>query len=413
MFMLARGPRAGLRMGGLALTLVVATVGCGVSGSPGGNGSGQSGSTGSPGTAGSSSAGQAGASGTSGTSGSAGTTGAAGDASGTAGTSAAGTAGTSGAGTAGTSGAGTAGVSGAGTAGAVGTAGSVGSAGATGTAGSTGAGTAGTGVLSGITINIGGAVVPKENAIAFVHFGHSNMAGRGVDPQALRPYFFGMPDMHAVMYKGGAFPPAVEPTTAGDSGNTLNGMVSGGLGTTLVKQAAAMAPGKYFISLGFGAGKAYCSQFLPPSGYYNSVIGGAKALKGKVTFGAIVILLGITERHGTQADIDGYPQCINKLVTAVRTDLGEPNLPMLINDYEMGTTGPLAPTSAFAQAIIPKIHMVTGVVSNSAMIPTDNPIIPIQPDNSTNDWHHFNLAGHQEYAKRVLDTMKTKGWFPW
>jgi hypothetical protein len=267
---------------------------------------------------------------------------------------------------------------------------------------------------SGVTIKIGTATVAKEDAIAFVHFGHSNMAGRGVDPAATRPYFFNETDPHAWMYHSGkGFEPALEPGTAGDGGNRLNGQVSGGPGTALVKQAAALAPNKYFISVGFGRSSAYCSQFVPGALYYNQVITAAKELKGKVTFAAIVILLGITERHGTQADIDNYPQCIKTLVTAVRTDLGEPNLPLLLCDYEMGTTGPNNPTSTFAKAIRPKILSVPDVVSNAVIIPTDNPIVEIQPDNSTNDWHHFSLNGHKEYTRRVLQTMQDKGWWHW
>ena len=298
-----------------------------------------------------------------------------------------------------------------------------GSAGPAGTSGSNGTdagggdastGAAGMAPLSGITVNIGGTNVPKEYAIAFVNFGHSNMAGRGVSPSTTRPYFFGTPDPHAWMYHHGlGFQPAVEPKTAGDGGNSVNGMVSGGPSTALVKEAVALSPKNYFVTIGFGVSSAYCSQFLPGSLYYNDVITGAKELEGKVTFAAIVIMLGITERHGTQADIDNYPQCINKLVTAVRTDLGEPNLPLLLNDYEMGTTGPLAPTSAFALAIRPKILMVPSVVSNAVIIPTDNPIIQIEDDMSTNDEHHFSLDGHKEYVRRVLQTMKDKGWFPW
>lgn len=266
----------------------------------------------------------------------------------------------------------------------------------------------------GVTVNIGGVDVPRENVIAFINFGHSNMAGRGVGPAATRPYFFGAADGHAWMYHSGqGFAPAVEPKTAGDGGNIVNGMVSGGPSTALVKEAAALAPGKYFVTIPLGVGSAYCSQFLPGSLYYNKVIAGPRELKGKVTFAAIVILLGITERHGTQADIDNYPQCINKLVTAIRNDIGEPNLPLLLNDYEMGTTGPLVPTSQFAMAIRPKILMVPSVVSNAVIIPTDNPIIPIEIDNSTNDQHHFDLDGHKEYVRRVLQAMKGKGWFPW
>ncbi|HEY2729151.1 MAG TPA: sialate O-acetylesterase [Polyangia bacterium] len=295
-----------------------------------------------------------------------------------------------------------------------GAAGSTGAAGASGTGAAGASGAAGMAPLSGITVNIGGTNVPKENVIAFINFGHSNMAGRGVSPADQRTFFFGAPDPHAWMYHSGkGFQPAVEPNTAGDGGNMVNGMVSGGLSTPLVKQAAALAPGKYFVTIPFAQGSAYCSQFLPNALYYNKLITGAKELKGKVTFAGIVILLGITERHGTQADINNYPQCISTLVTAIRNDLGEPNLPLLLNDYEMGTTGPLAPTSAFALAIRPKILMVPSVVTNSFIIPTDNPIVQIEDDKSTDDDHHFSLGGHEEYARRLLQTMKDKGFFPW
>jgi hypothetical protein len=393
--MTSRNEISKVSRGGIcAYAMLLATascLGCGVSGSSTGSPSGTAG-TGSPGTAGESASAGSSGNGT----GVAGATGAAGSPTGAAGT-------TGGAG--GTSTGGTIGSAGApGSAGASGAAGASGSAGASGAAGGT--------PLSGITINIGGTMVPKENAIAFIHFGHSNMAGRGVDLPATRPFFFGATDPHAWMYHSGVgFEAAVEPKTAGDGGNTINGMVSGGPGTALVKEAAALAPDKYFISLGYGQSSAYCSQFLPGALYYTKVMAGAMELKGKVTFAGIMIYLGITERHGTQADIDNYPQCINKLVTQIRADLGEPNLPMMLNDYEMGTTGPLAVGSSFELAIEPKILMVPTVVTNSVIIPTDGVVIQI--DHSTNDEHHFSLDGHKEYVRRMLATMQMKGWFPW
>jgi len=101
---------------------------------------------------------------------------------------------------------------------------------------------------------------------------------------------------------------------------------------------------------------------------------------------------------------------MNTLVTAIRTDLGEPNLPLLLTDYEMTAVGSLAPTSAFAQSIIPQIHMVPSVVSNSAIVPTDG--IPLA-DAGVDGGHHFSLEGHRMWTQRVLDIMKAKGWFPW
>jgi hypothetical protein len=255
---------------------------------------------------------------------------------------------------------------------------------------------------SGVTIDLGGTPVAKENAIAFIHLGHSNMAGRAIGPTATRPYFFDETDPHAWMYHVGQ-PPALaqEPYTAED--NTSG--TYGGPGTALVKEAAALAPDKYFISLGFGKESAYCSQFLPGALYYDSVVKAPLAIKDRVTFGAIVIMLGITERHGTSADISGYSDCINKLVTAIRNDVGRPDLPLLITDYEQEATGYLAVGQAFPNSIIPEIHKIPMVVSNSALVPTDG--LGMQDD------HHFDFDGHKLWISRVLQIMKDKGWAPW
>jgi hypothetical protein len=262
--------------------------------------------------------------------------------------------------------------------------------------------TAGTMAPVVMPLDLGGTPVAKENVIAFIHFGHSNMAGRAIGPTATRPYFFTETDPHAWMYHAG-MPPALaqEPYTADD--NTMGQY--GGPGTALIKQAVAMAPSKYFMSLGFGKESAYCSQFLPGALYYDSLIKAAKAIKDRVTFGAIVIMLGITERHGTAQDVTGYSDCINKLVTAVRNDVGRPDLPLLITDYEQLATGTLAVGQAFAQSIIPEIHKIPMVVSNSALVPTD--ALGMQDD------HHFNFDGHKVWTGRVLQIMKDKGWFPW
>jgi hypothetical protein len=255
---------------------------------------------------------------------------------------------------------------------------------------------------SGVTITLGTQTVAKEDAIAFIHFGHSNMAGRAIGPTATRPYFFMESDPHAWMYHVGTPPqPALEPFTADD--NTMG--TYGGPGTAIVKEAAALAPSKQFISLGFGKESAYCSQFLPGALWYDSVMKAPLAIKDHVTFGAIVVMLGITERHGTTADITGYPDCINKLVTQIRTDIGRPDLPLLITDYEQEATGPLAVGQSFPNSIIPQIRMIPTIVSNSALVPTDG--LGMQDD------HHFNFDGHKLWVQRMLQIMKDKGWFPW
>ncbi|HVY26464.1 MAG TPA: sialate O-acetylesterase [Polyangiaceae bacterium] len=266
-------------------------------------------------------------------------------------------------------------------------------------AGSAGTSAGGSPPLSGVTINLGGVEVPKEQVIAFIHVGHSNMAGRATGPAASRPYHFQETHPHAWMYHPGSSPAlAIEPKTAGDT-------PAAGPGTALVKEAAMLAPNTYFISLGFGKASAYCSQFLPSGLYYDQLIDGPKKIKGRVTFGAIFIYLGITERHGSDADRNGFANCINQLVTAIRTDVGEPNLPFMMNDYEMGATGELAPGGAVYNAIKPQIDKVPTVVTNSALISA--------ADLGMEDDHHFNLDGHRTWVQRAMMTMQQRGWFTW
>jgi hypothetical protein len=285
-----------------------------------------------------------------------------------------------------------------------------GGAAATGGAGAAGgtAATGGTaGAPSGVTVDINGTMLPKENVVAFIHIGHSNMAGRSRSPQASRAYHFTDLDLYAWMFHApNIWEPAREPNTAGDDGNNAFGTVLGGPGTALVKEAAALAPNHYFVSLGYGRGSAYCSQFKKGGAFYNEYMEAPLALKGKVTFGGIFIMLGITERHGTDDDIQNYPECINTLASDIRSALAEPNLPVLVTDYEMESTGAeLSPTGEFAQKIIPRIRAIPTTVANSAVIPTEG--LGMQDD------HHFDLDGQREWVRRGLQIMREKGWFPW
>jgi hypothetical protein len=253
-----------------------------------------------------------------------------------------------------------------------------------------------------VALDLAGVQITRQDAVAFIHFGHSNMAGRATGPAADRPYFFEETDPHAFMYHvGKPMELALEPYTATDRPERMGG----GPGTALVKQAAALAPGTYFISLGYGRSAATCAQYLPGSLYYDAAMEAALAIKDRVTFAAIVIMLGIAEVHGTPADISGFSDCIARLVTAIREDVARPDLPVLISDYEQNATGKLAVDTDFARAIMPQIRSVPERVSNSAVVPTDG--LGMQDD------HHFDLTGHKMWTQRVLQIMQDRGWFPW
>lgn len=246
--------------------------------------------------------------------------------------------------------------------------------------------------------------VAKEKMIAFIHFGHSNMAGRGTAPAAERPLFFETTPRAWMYHVDKGWELVREPFSGGDS--TSLSRMSGGPGTALIKTALKGAAADYhFVSLGKGNNGAYCSQYLPGAVYHNGMMSAVNALKGKVTFGAIFIMLGITERHGTAADRSGYASCINRLATFIRTEVGDPNIPVLLTDYEVTGTGQFVVGGTVERAIRPQIMMVPTVVSRSALVPTDGLNLA--------DDHHFQLDAHRIWSERAIQIMKDKGWFPW
>lgn len=278
-----------------------------------------------------------------------------------------------------------------------------GAGGQTGATGSGGARPGGTGgaAVSGPGVTINGTFVPKEKAVAILHFGHSNMRGYARSPSSLNSYFFNTQD-GLWSYKG-SFMLAKEPTAP-----EANQTGSAGPGMALLRAAQATATagsGVQFISIGYGKGSATTVDYAKSGTYYPAFMNWATQLKGKVTFGAIVIMLGITERHLPTSQIPGFPMRVAQIVSDIRADLGEPNLPVLFCDYEMGATRDLAPTGAVGQQMIPLIKMLPTVVQKLVLVPTDG--LGMQDD------HHFNLQGHKDWADRAIMLMKTNGWFPW
>lgn len=267
-------------------------------------------------------------------------------------------------------------------------------------------GSGGAAVPSGAGVMINGTFVPKEKAIVFIHFGHSNMRGQAIDPASLHSYFYDtQPNLWT--YQGNnVFQLAKEPTAPEAN------ITAAGPGTALLKTASAMTSpnsGYQFISIGRGIGSDTTVDYLPTGLVYPSfVTNRAKQLVGKVTFGAAFIMLGITERHLPAAMEPGYPGRVQTIVTALRNDLGEPNLPVLYCDYEQNATGTLAPTGSVGVVILPLTRMLPTLIKNLVLVPTDN-----IPRADYEDDHHFNMTGHQIWATSAIGLMVSNGWFPW
>ena len=279
-----------------------------------------------------------------------------------------------------------------------------GSGGVLGTGGnSTGAGGANTGgsSASGAGVTINGKFVPKEKAVVIIHFGHSNMRGQASVPTSLKPYFYNTED-GLWSYKG-SYTLAKEPT-APEGSTTLAGPGMAILHSA--RAAVASTSDVQFISIGYGQGSVTTVDYLKSGSYYPIFMKWAGQLKGNVTFGAIVIMLGITDGEHLASDlVPAFPDRVAQIVSDMRADLGEPNLPVLFCDYEQGATGTLAPTGTVGKLMMPLIRSLPGKISNLVLVPTDS--IEMQDD------HHFDMQGQKDWAARVISLMQSNNWFPW
>jgi hypothetical protein len=256
-----------------------------------------------------------------------------------------------------------------------------------------------------VGVTIGGKFVPRERALVVLHIGHSNMAGRATGPIELKPYFYDLDPQLWTYAKGGLFKQATEPTAP----DNQDGQAAGP-GMALLHTAASLAaPGSYVISIGHGHSgsfSGYCSNFRKGGLFYDIVMQAAMELKGKVTFVGIFTMFGQSEHNATAAMQSAFGDCMMGVAADMRGDLGEPDLPFVMGDYEANLTKPgIEPTSPFGKAIITQLRALPGKMNHAALIPTDG--LPMQDD------HHYNMAGHKEWAARGFQLLREHGWAPW
>jgi hypothetical protein len=250
-----------------------------------------------------------------------------------------------------------------------------------------------------------------DKVIAFVHIGHSNMAGRATQPASLHPYFYDV-DPKLWSFHGADMilgkPPwtwraAKEPL----SPDATTGSMAGP-GMAILHAAQTLNPDLFFTSTGHGhSGEmgGYCSNYRKGGLLYEIAMAPARQLRGHVTWGGIFTMLGTTERHLDTATQMVFADCMAHVAADMRADLGDPNIPFMMSDFEMTATGDTSPNLPYAKIIIAQLRIAVMNIPRSALIPTD--MLPIEGS------HHFTMAGHKEWALRGMQIMKQKGFAPW
>jgi hypothetical protein len=254
---------------------------------------------------------------------------------------------------------------------------------------------------------IDGVAIPREKAIVVIHLGHSNMAGRAQGPAELTSYFY---DTHPNLWryqKGGLWSPAKEWLCPDGAPN--RGFPQGaGPGMALLRRALAVAADAHIISIGNGQSLdfgASCFSFRKGGVHYAKAMEPALELKGKVTFAGLFVMLGYDGRTNPRAQNGGYLECMKGLAADYRAELGEPDLPFLVGDYERGASASFAPTCCGAPQVIAQLAMVPASIPRSFLIPTEG--IAMQ------DNHHYDMQGHKTWADRAFAHMEQNGWITW
>jgi hypothetical protein len=273
----------------------------------------------------------------------------------------------------------------------------------------------------GVTIN--GVAYSADKVVVFVHVGHSNMAGRATGPAIHKPYFYetdaALWSYHYMNPIQAAGPFVWRPAKEPMSPDVMTGDKAGP-GMALLRAAKVVAkPGTQLAAIGHGHSGMQggnCRGYRRDGILYRIAMGPAMALRGKVTFGGIFTMLGVTERHLSANDQAGFLECMKGLAQDMRTDLGEPNLPFIVGDWDWADDRDAAAVAA-GKVIIPQLKMIPTVIPRAALVPLDgfkySTLRPTPPDTHWEDGHHFSMTGHKEWGLRAVKILVDKGWASW
>jgi hypothetical protein len=149
----------------------------------------------------------------------------------------------------------------------------------------------------------------------------------------------------------------------------------------------------------------HCRNFRKGALLYDFVMAPALELKGKVTFGAIFTMLGVNEFRRDAVNLPHFHECLEGIASDMRADLGDPNIPFVMGDWEAGATGAFDPTRDYAITTRAQIKMAAANIPRSVLIPTE--MLPMFDD------HHYNLVGYKLWAERGFQLLQAAGLTPW
>lgn len=265
---------------------------------------------------------------------------------------------------------------------------------------------------------LGGVEVPKEKVVVYLMIGHSNMAGNDArnSDGTVHPRVWNYTWSAATK----AWVPAKE--TPGSMRNGLSTRGSGGPTMPFLKQMADANPTYHFGVVTNASLSSTCkgenpganssgmdpedNRYWKGARLYNEIVIAAKEVQAQVTLGGIVCMLGAVEATRLPDSIcRSFGADLAQLAKDIRSELGMPNLPFMMGEYETGATGEFSPSLPLPGIVLAQTRLLPTLLTNSALISSVG--IPMM------DNHHYAAkVGQVEFAKRTVAVITEKSWFP-
>jgi|GEM_PF-3573407 hypothetical protein len=251
-----------------------------------------------------------------------------------------------------------------------------------------------------------GVVVPKEKFVVYIMIGHSNMVGR--DPELDT-----VPDPHAWNFFITDCCQDIPDHTWVPARDCIHMDFAGagdGPSMHFLKKMAAEFPGYYFGVVNNANSGVQCrANYLKGNGagsldLFAEMMQALDLIKGNVTFGGIVCMLGVPEAvNAPESVCRSFSSDIALMVQEFRDTLGLPQLPFLIGSFERD--GPaIASQAPYWQIVDSQTNLVPSKVAISGIVPSDSLVYF--------DRWHYTYASYEIWTQRAVDTIEARHWYP-
>jgi hypothetical protein len=265
---------------------------------------------------------------------------------------------------------------------------------------------------------LGGVNVPKEKVIVYLLIGHSNMGG--VETRAPDNVAHARGWNYTWSTTPRAWVPAKE--APGSAKNGLSTRGEGGPGMPFIKQMADAYPEYHIGVISNASYSSTCkgvntgnntsgipvteNRYWKGARLYNEILTAAKEVQADVTFGGIICMLGTVEATRSSDEIvASFSDDISQMAKDLRADLGLPNLPFMMGEYETGSSGEFATSLPWPGTVLAQTRLIPSKLPNSALISSQGVAMK-------DDHHYAWPAGQTEFAKRCVAAIASKQWMP-